>query len=360
VASFPGWGFSVHLSKQTSRSLVVCAAIGGAGAVIGIGYSKLVDGTPAIGALIGLNIGLAISAFELFVVSSGGMGARLRRLSLPGFIGVATVIWAAIITASLYLIPLLYNPSVPAYPYAQSTFFQDFVFSFVVSLTLNAAVRVRALLGSRVLFNFLLGRYHRPLREERVFLFLDLAGSSALAERLGDVRVQSLIGRFFFDIARPIAEFDGETHRYIGDEVVVTWPLRRAVRDARCVRCVLAIQALVSDRAEWYRREFDAVPRFRVGMHGGPVVVSEVGDDKREIVYFGDTVNTAARLQQMCKELRRDFLISEALLSRMRLPARVVADPLGEVALPGKARTIEIYALSGTNAVDAEGSTSPP
>ena len=53
-------------------------------------------------------------------------------------------------------------------------------------------------------------------------MFLDLAGSTPLAEKMGDVAVQSLIGRFFFDIALPISEHQGETHRYIGDEVVVT------------------------------------------------------------------------------------------------------------------------------------------
>ncbi len=75
------------------------------------------------------------------------------------------------------------------------------------------------MVGGRVLFNFLLGRYNRPLREERVFMFLDLAGSTPLAEKMGDLAIHSLIGRFFFDIARPIAEHQGETHRYIGDEV---------------------------------------------------------------------------------------------------------------------------------------------
>jgi class 3 adenylate cyclase len=117
-------------------------------------------------------------------------------------------------------------------------------FSMGVAFLLNFFGRIRSLVGDRVLLNFLLGRYHRPLREERVFLFLDLAHSTMLSEKLGDLRVQSLIGRFFFDIARPISEYGGETHRYIGDEVVVTWPLEEAIREARCIRCVFAIQDL--------------------------------------------------------------------------------------------------------------------
>lgn len=321
---------------------------GVAGAAAGIGYSKLIEGNEAIGALAGLVIGLGVSAFEVFVVSGSGMGAVLRRLSLPVFIGVATVVWAAIITVSLYAVPYLYDPSKSPYPYEESTFIQDFSFSFVIALAVNAAIRIRGLVGSRVLINFLIGRYHRPRREERVFLFLDLADSSVLAERLGDIRVQSLISRFFFDIARPIADFEGETHRYIGDEVVVTWPLRRAVENARCVRCVLAVQRLIAARAQWYEREFGTVPRFRIGMHGGPVVVSEVGDDKRDIVYFGDTINTAARLRELCKSLDREFLVSGSLLDRMRVPGQLTVESLGEVALPGKVRPVPVYAVSGS------------
>jgi hypothetical protein len=55
-----------------------------------------------------------------------------------------------------------------------------------------------------VLLNFLLGRYNRALREERVFMFLDLADSTPLAEKMGDLAVQSLIGRFFSTLLIPL------------------------------------------------------------------------------------------------------------------------------------------------------------
>ena len=160
------------------------------------------------------------------------------------------------------------------------------------------------------------------MRENRVSCFLDIADSTRLSEELGDVRVQSLIGRFFFDIAGPIAENGGETHRYIGDEIVVTWPFSVATKDARCVECVFDMQRLIATQSARYIADFDLVPRFRVGMHGGPVIVSEVGDNKREIVYFGDTVNTAARLQSLCKEKEKDFLVSGDILAALTLPRR--------------------------------------
>lgn len=70
-------------------------------------------------------------------------------------------------------------------------------------------------------------------------------------------------------------------------------------------------------KASLYRREFGLVPTFRVGLHGGPIVAGECGDDKREIVYFGDTINTTARIQEACKELGRPLLVSGELLREM-------------------------------------------
>ncbi len=81
-------------------------------------------------------------------------------------------------------------------------------------------------------------------------------------------------------------------------------------------------------------------------MHGGSVVAREVGDDKRESVYFGDTINTAARLEQMCKQLKRAFLVSGELLSRMSLSSDIFTEELGTMELRGKQQQVRILSLS--------------
>jgi len=112
------------------------------------------------------------------------------------------------------------------------------------------------------------------------------------------------------------------------------------------LECVFEIQELIVKQSSRYEADFGVVPRFRSGMHGGTVVASEVGDDKREIVYFGDTVNTAARLQSLCKEKQRDFLISGDLLDAITLPPEAEAQYMGETELRGKAKSLKVYALS--------------
>ena len=317
-----------------------------AGGVIGILYSQVVGGQAIFGFSTGVAIVGGVFAFELLFVQQPA-GAWLRGLPLLAFTTISTLVWTAIIAASLQVVPRLLGET-EAYgeSYQASTFQQDLVFALIVAFAMNAMLRIRSLVGGRVLTNFLLGRYHRPLREQRVFLFLDLADSTYLSEKLGDIRIQTLIGRFFFDIAQPIAEHGGETHRYIGDEIVVTWPLAEAVKDARCLECVFKIQEFIAARSRDYESDYGLVPRFRAGMHGGTVVASEIGDDKREIVYFGDTINTAARLQALCKEKKTTFLVSGKLLDMMNLPHGVKAENIGEVKLRGKARAMEVFALS--------------
>lgn len=230
------------LAQRTRRRLYIWAISTLVGGAIGVMYSLLIGGQAKFGFPIGCAIVGGITGFELMFVRQP-VGAWLRRLALLPFITISTLFWTAIIAVSLQIVPRLLGLG-EAYGEENrvTTFQQDMVFSLAIAFALNSVLRIRSLVGGRVLINFLLGRYHRPLREQRVFLFLDLANSTHFSEELGDLQVQSLIGRFFFDIARPIAEHGGETHRYIGDEVVVTWPLSVATTDARCLECVFDIQ----------------------------------------------------------------------------------------------------------------------
>ena len=164
---------------------------------------------------------------------------------------------------------------------------------------------MRRVIGGRTLNTLLLGRYHRPVREERVFLLVDIKGSTALAERLGDERAHAFITSIFFDIDQPILEHGGEVYSYVGDGLIASWPLAQGIEDARCLHCYLAIATRSGRRAELhYRRTFGTAPEIRVVLHAGPIVAGECGDAKLSIVYLGDTLNTAARLEETAKATR--------------------------------------------------------
>jgi class 3 adenylate cyclase len=111
------------------------------------------------------------------------------------------------------------------------------------------------------------------------------------------------------------------------------------------IRGGCAVEDRIAESADSYRREFGSVPRFRAGLHAGPVIIGECGNSHRQIAYFGDTVNVTARLLEHCKKVGRTLLVSADLLRwvRPRPDFRVVA--LGQAALRGRAGLVEIFAV---------------
>jgi adenylate cyclase len=71
------------------------------------------------------------------------------------------------------------------------------VMAMLASIVVNILFAVNQLLGPGVLFNFLIGRYRRPQREERLFLFLDICHSTTIAEQIGDLKFHAYLDDFF-------------------------------------------------------------------------------------------------------------------------------------------------------------------
>jgi class 3 adenylate cyclase len=222
--------------------------------------------------------------------------------------------------------------------------------AFVASVLGGAAFELKRLVGGRVLLDVVLGRYRRPTREERVLMFLDLVGSTALAESMGELRVQNLLTRVFFDIDQPILAHDGEIHAYVGDGIIITWPRAGEAVERKCLDCFFAIEDKIAAIAELYRREVGSVPKFRAGVHAGPVVISECGDSRRQVAYFGDAMNVAARLQEHCKATGSDLLVSADVLRGMRSSGEIISRALGPVQLRGRAVPIEVFAIERRSA----------
>src|SRR3954470_19853597 len=79
------------------------------------------------------------------------------------------------------------------------------------------------LVGYRTFMALLLGKYRRPFAERRFFLFVDVVGSTAIAERLGALEAHAFLAAVFSAVAEPIEFCRGEIYQYVGDEIVITW-----------------------------------------------------------------------------------------------------------------------------------------
>lgn len=210
---------------------------------------------------------------------------------------------------------------------------------------LIAFVTIRRVIGGRELVNILLGRYRNGVYEDRIFLFLDIESSTQIAEEMGDLGAFKFVSTFFFDIDEAVLEHGGEVHRYVGDEAVITWPVEAGLKEAHCLRCFFEIEDTIDRKAHRYQQQFGRVPKFKGGLHSGRVVAGFTGDSKQEISYFGDTVNTTARLESVSRELGYRLVASAEVIENTIVPEFLEAVPLGDVSLRGKQKTMKLYGL---------------
>src|SRR5262249_23750424 len=113
-------------------------------------------------------------------------------------------------------------------------------------------------------------------------------------------------------------------------EMIVTWPAARGASKGRALFCFLAMRQALAAAAAGFRRDFGLTPQLRGSLHFGVVVVGEIGDIKRHIVFHGDVMNVAARLEEASQAVPGGFVVSGPLPtrsarlkeSRLRISAR--------------------------------------
>ncbi len=99
------------------------------------------------------------------------------------------------------------------------------VLPIFIALSVIGVVVMRTVhfIGVENLFHLMVGTYHRPVVQEKIILFLDINDSTDLAETLGAIRTKSMVGKFLFDISKPITDFGGEIYLYKGDGLIALW-----------------------------------------------------------------------------------------------------------------------------------------
>jgi adenylate cyclase len=217
---------------------------------------------------------------------------------------------------------------------------------FVLLSSAIFALQMGRLVGERTLRDIVLGRYHRSRTEERFFLFVDIAGSTPLAERIGPDAIHRFLSEVFRLASDPIDDHRGEVYQYVGDEIVITWTVAEGRAGARPVACFFGIEQTLARAAPQFEREFGAAPRLRGALHGGPVVTGEVGGSRRAIVYHGDVMNTTSRIEQATRDLGRQFLVSSDAMERLADLGRFALDDLGLQHLRGRAAAVHVYAVA--------------
>ena len=198
-------------------------------------------------------------------------------------------------------------------------------------------------IGHEVLNNFFTGKYHRPIEEERIYMFLDMRSSTTIAENLGHVMYFKMLREYFADLSEAVIKHSGQIYQYAGDEMIVTWNLKKGLQNNDCIQCFFAMKKIIAGQVAKYREKFGLLPQFKAGLHCGKVTTGEIGVIKKEIIFTGDVLNTTARIQGLCNQFNVDLLVSGELVKKLDLDISFSIKSLGENELKGRGEKISLF-----------------
>jgi adenylate cyclase len=166
--------------------------------------------------------------------------------------------------------------------------------------------------------------------EERyvVSVFVDMRGSTKLAEEQLPFDTVFLVNQFLRAVAMAVLEAGGQPNQFLGDGLLALFGLDADPATA-CRRAVLAAAGIAANVAELNRHQAEHARkpvRFGIGIHGGEVIIGDVGF-RNHVVFtaMGDPVNVAARLQDMTKTLDCAVVMSEEVRERAGIAADALA-----------------------------------
>jgi adenylate cyclase len=337
------------LNPRLRRHVDMVIAVVCISAAVGTGYA-LAQGTTSVelivtSALHGVGIGFVVTMFEISI-DHEPMRSQMARLPFTYTLLLRSVVYVLVIVAVHFAIMAVRRRLGIPGGVGVSDLLDTVVFSSAAAFAVNFVMQVSNLLGPRTLINFFTGRYHEPLQENRFVLFVDIAGSTGLAERLGGIGIHRFLDRTFRLLNGPVIDHRGEILGYVGDELIVTWPEKAGAVDARPFRCFLAMRETLERASPRLMQEFGAAPKIRGSLNFGPVIVGEIGDIKRAIVFNGDTMNTAARLEELSRTVDGGFIAARAAIERFDAAAPAGLRDLGVMPIRGRADTIAVMGLA--------------
>ena len=223
------------------------------------------------------------------------------------------------------------------------TFLKYYIIWLFIVLATLVLLMINDKYGPGVFPDYLKGKYFTPKREQRIFMFADIKNATGIAETIGEEKYFYFLKDFFNHITPAITETKGEIYQYVGDEIVISWKMKKGLDKGNAIYCFYKMKKLLEKKVSYYSEKYNSVATFKVGLHFGWVMVGELGQVKREIAFSGDVLNTTSRIQAKCNDLRVDILASEEFLKiNHSLPKGIVPQSIGMQKLKGKEEEIAL------------------
>ena len=189
-------------------------------------------------------------------------------------------------------------------------------------------------------------------RQRICILFSDIRNFTTRSEFMAPEALIDMLNRYFSEMTQSVHAQGGTVDKFIGDGMMCFFgapqPLENPARSA-----VAAAQEMLArlDRLNATFKEQGIEPiTIGIGLHVGDAVVGHVGsDDRHEYTVIGDAVNTASRIEGLCKSVGRALVISKDVWAE--LEQRENFTPLGEHPVKGRS-SVEVYGYTGTTKGD--------
>ena len=220
----------------------------------------------------------------------------------------------------------------------------------------KAAANTSTMLPANVGADFVRNRNRVNIAEERyiVSMFVDMRGSTRLAESKLPFDTVFLVNRFLEAASQAVIDAGGQPNQFVGDGLLALFGLDADPTTAS--RQAIRAAALVASNVEYMNHEFatelDQPVQFGIGIHGGEVIIGDIGfRDHTVFTALGDAVNVAARLQDMTKSLACEVVVSE----EARITAGLAADdlPQREVEIRVRAEPMKVRVVAEAKALAA-------
>jgi adenylate cyclase len=192
--------------------------------------------------------------------------------------------------------------------------------------------------------------------EERylVSMFVDMRGSTRLAENRLPFDTVFVVNRFLGAVSQAVIECGGQPNQFLGDGQLALFGLATS-RQAACRQALKAagrISVYVEELNQFLKNDLREPIRFGIGIHGGEVIVGDIGyRDHMVFTALGDAVNVAARLQDMTKSLGCEAVVSD----EVRATAGLAPDalPQKDVEIRGRAEPMSVRVVASAGALTA-------
>lgn len=185
--------------------------------------------------------------------------------------------------------------------------------------------------------------------ERGICFYSDAGQYTRVAEELDPMALGAFMNSYYDTIFPLVKAEGGFVSDVVGDAVLALWAGTERVEDefnAVC-RCALTVHQAVME----FCRVHEVDLPIRIGVNTGPFRLGNVGTRERlEFRATGDTVNTASRMENLCKSLGTSILVAASIADQAR---GFIVRPLGEFLLEGKSRPVAVAELLGLESQQA-------